>query len=179
MTPPRIPDLYVYQQSTLPANVVSNFDSVTVANGGTLTIGGGATLNVANGIVVTGNSSIILEGVNNTAQVAGKWQGSGVTINAASVQVDLGSSISADGQGYAGSGCNGPGAGPGGGPQNCDNPGNGGSYGGLGGGPNQAAGTIYGRHRLPPISALAAAADLGPLWAAQAAVPSASSSADR
>ena len=169
------PDLYVYQQSTLPANAVSNFDSVTVANGGTLTIGGGATLNVANGIIVTGNSSIILEGINNTAQVAGKWQGSGVTINAASLQVDLGSSISADGQGYAGSGCNGPGAGPGGGPQNCDNPGNGGSYGGLGGGPNQTAGTIYGSASAPTDLGSGGSGGFGSQWPAQAAERFASS----
>ena len=141
--------LYVYQQSTLPANTVSTFDSVTVENGGTLTIGGGATLQVTGAITVTGNSSIVLQSINTSAKVNNKWQGSGVTIDAASIQVDHGSSISADGQGYTGSGCGSPGSGPGGAPVNCDNNGNGGSYGGLGAGHNQAGMVLYGSASAP------------------------------
>ena len=89
-----------------------------------------------------------------------------MTINAATLEVDSGSSISADGQGYLGSGCNGAGSGPGGGPFNCNNDGNGGSYGGVGGGPNQSSMITYGSGSAPRILALAAAADMDRPWAA-------------
>ena len=65
-----------------------------------MTVGGGSTVNVTAGVLVTANSSIILQSINTAAQVNGTWQGTGVTLNAASVQVDPGSSINADGQGY-------------------------------------------------------------------------------
>jgi len=112
-----------------------------------LTIGGGSAIAVTNTVTVTGNSTLLLQGVNTSAQVSGQWQGQGVTISATNLQVDAGSTISADGQGYAGNSCSGPGAGPGGGPLNCNNNGNGGSYGGQGGGPNP--GTTYGSALAP------------------------------
>ena len=67
----------------------------------------------------------------------------------ANVQVDAGARISADGQGYVGRPCAGSGAGPGGGPPNCNNAGNGGSYGGQGGGPDPAS--TYGSDLPLPI----------------------------
>ena len=73
----------------------------------------------------------------------------GGAISAGTVQIDATSTITADSQGYVGSGCSGPGAGPGGGLTNCNNAGNGGSYGGLGGGPNQASETTYGSASAP------------------------------
>ncbi len=98
--------------------------SLTVQNGALLTIGGGSTVTVSGGVVVTGNSSIVLQSSNNTAQVNGVWAGQGVTVNAGSVEVDAGSAINADGQGYL------PGAGPGGAAAGDSG---GGSYGGMGG----------------------------------------------
>ena len=94
------------------------------------------------GVTVTGNSNLVLQGLNTTAQVSGAWQGAGVTINAASIQVDSGSTINADGQGYV------AGAGPGGATVNSSA---GGSDGGLGGDgyPNIAPGPIYGSLTAP------------------------------
>jgi len=94
--------------------------SLTVKSGATLTVAGGTTLTVSGAVLVTGDSSIVLQSVNNTAQVNGAWAGAGVTISAASVEVDAGSSMVADGQGYAIS------AGPGGAPTGQS--GAGGSY---------------------------------------------------
>lgn len=99
-------------------------DSLTVESGATLTIAGGSSLQVTGGITVTGNSNIVLQGANTSAQVNGLWAGSGVTISASSVQVDAGSTINANGQGYVAE------AGPGGGVSTDSN---GGSYGGVGG----------------------------------------------
>ena len=97
--------------------------SLTINSGATLTVGGGSMVSVTGAIVVTANSNLVLQAINNTAQVNGTWQGAGVSINAASVEVDAGSSINADGQGYVAS------AGPGGAPAGSFD---GGSYGGLG-----------------------------------------------
>jgi hypothetical protein len=82
---------------------------LTIANGATLTVGGGSTVTVTGALVVTGNSNVVLQGLNTTAQVNNAWAGTGVTLNAGSVQVDAGSSINADGQGYVA--LAGPGAG--------------------------------------------------------------------
>ncbi len=116
--------------------------SLTVNGGATLAIGGGSTLTVSGAISVTGNSTILLQGTDTTAQVNGSWQGVGVTINAGSVQVDHGSAISADGQGYVAS-CVSPGTGPGGG----INGNGGGSYGGVGA--SNIASSIYGSQMTP------------------------------
>src|ERR1019366_7943565 len=86
-----------------------NVTSLTVQSGAALTIGGGSSVTVTNAITVSGNSSIVLQATNTTAQVNGTWQGAGVTVQAGSVQVDAGSSINADGQGYVSRA--GPGAG--------------------------------------------------------------------
>lgn len=115
-----------------------NLTSLTVQGGAMLTVGGGSTVTVTSAITVTGSSSIVLQSVNNTAKVNGAWVGAGVTLNAGSVQVDSGSSINADGQGYA------PLAGPGAGAVGT---GNGGSYGGAGGG--QLLTTVYGSGTAP------------------------------
>jgi hypothetical protein len=84
---------------------------------------------------VTGNSTILLQATNTTAQVNGMWQGAGVTLNAGSLQVDAGSSINADGQGYISDA--GPGA----------TSGEGGSYGGAGG--DGYATSLYGAAAMP------------------------------
>ena len=144
-------DLLVSGGQTLALSTSSavTYDNIAVQDGANLVvIDGGSTLNVNGTFTVTGNSTVLLESQNNTAQVGGQWQGQGVTINAANLQVDAGSTISAAGQGYAGNTCAGPGAGPGGGPLNCNNNGNGGSYGGLGAGPNPGT-TTYGSAFAP------------------------------
>ncbi len=145
------PDLNITNLFFISAGTTATFNSITVNNGGTLTIGGGSNITVTNGILVTGNSAIVLQSQNNAALVSGKWQGAGVTINAASVQVDAGSSINADGQGYVAGAlnCSTPGAGPGGGPVYCNNAGNGGSYAGLGAGPSTASVSTYGSQFAP------------------------------
>ena len=116
--------------------------SLTVNGGATLTVGGGSSVTVTGAVQVTGNSNIVLEAANNTGQVNGTWQGTGVTINAASVEVDAGSSINADGQGYA------PTAGPGGSTAQYIA----GSYGGLGATPagsTTVASPVYGSATAP------------------------------
>jgi RHS repeat-associated protein len=109
---------------TLGSGTTLAATSITVSGGGTFNVGGGSTVTVSGQVLVTGNSNIVLQSTNNTAQVTGTWQGGGATMNAASVQVDPGSSINADGQGYVVS------AGPGGAAGGSSA---GGSYGGLGG----------------------------------------------
>ena len=98
-------------------------NSLTVESGATLTIAGGSSLNITGGLTVTGNSKIVLQGANTSAQVGGMWAGTGVTVSAATIEVDAGSTINADGQGYVAE------AGPGGGVSTDSN---GGSYGGVG-----------------------------------------------
>ncbi|MGA2992935.1 MAG: hypothetical protein ABSD88_20900, partial [Candidatus Korobacteraceae bacterium] len=142
-------DLYVYEQFTIAPSTVATYNSITVDNGGTLTIGGGANITVSSNLILTGNSTLLLQSSNNSAQVGGAWQGAGVTISVANLQVDAGSHISADGQGYVGSVCYNPGVGPGGGPLNCNNNGNGGSYGGKGGGADTNSMITYGSAWAP------------------------------
>jgi hypothetical protein len=133
------PGLSVYQQLSISPDTIATYRFVTVDNGGTLTIGGGANITVTGMTKVTGNSSILVQSKNNTGQVDGQWQGAGATLNAGEVQIDAGSKVSADGQGYTGVPCcSNPGNGPGGGPAGH----NAGSYGGIGGGPTPAP--IYG-----------------------------------
>jgi hypothetical protein len=127
--------------STTWATGTYNVTSLTVENGAVLTIGGGSTLTATGAITVTASSSIVLQSINNAAQVNGTWQGVGVTLNAASVEVDSGSSINADGQGYVAS------AGPGGGTPGTSA---GGSYGGIGGvGSGAAPLGVYGSSTVP------------------------------
>ena len=99
---------------------------------------------------VTSGATLTLQGANTSAQVSGKWAGYGVTINAGSVQVDVGSAISADGQGYLGGETGGTGRGPGGGGGSIFYDAAGGSYGGLGySSPTLSAGSIYGLALTP------------------------------
>ena len=128
----------VVSSNTTWATGTYNVTSLTVNGGAVLTIGGGSTVTATNAIAVAGNSSIVLQSINNTAQVSGTWQGVGVTLQAGSVQVDSGSSINADGQGYVTN------AGPGGGIY-----GSGGTYGGLGGNADPTIVTTYGVAAMP------------------------------
>ena len=101
-------NLTVYQNYVIPAGSTTHYNSLTVTNGGLVTVGGNSTLTLAGSVKVTGNSSLVLQSANTSAQVNGAWAGVGDTIQASSVQVDAGSSINADGQGYTAS--SGPGA---------------------------------------------------------------------
>jgi len=131
----------VITTNTTWATGTYNLTSLSVLNGATLTIGGGSTVTVSGAVLVTANSNIVLQSINNAAQVNNTWQGVGVTLNAGSVQVDPGSSINADGQGYQAS------AGPGGAPVGSSA---GGSYGGSGGSGNGTpAGPTYGSDLTP------------------------------
>ena len=78
------------------------YDNLMVSNGASLSIAGGSILNVVGSVTVSGNSSILIQSKNNATLVNGQWQVVGVTNNAASMQVDTGSKINADGQAYAG-----------------------------------------------------------------------------
>ena len=157
-------NLTVLDNTVLPANISLNYTSVTVSGqgsltlapsasmtagsvtvsgGGTFNVGGGSTVNVSGALLVTGNSSVVVQTVNNTAQVNGNWVGAGATIYAGSVEVDAGSSINANYQGYV------PNAGPGGTPIGAG----GGSYGGVGGvgaGPSNP-GPTYGSAATPTL----------------------------
>jgi hypothetical protein len=99
---------------TLGSGTTLTANSISVSSGSTFNVGGGSNLTVSGAVVVTGNSSIVLESINNTAQVNGTVRGAGATLTAGSVEVDAGSSINADAQGYA------PTAGPGGTPASSD-----------------------------------------------------------
>jgi len=132
-----IPDwhLWIYRDLVLGADTEMTLGAVTVTNAGRLVIGGGSTISVRGAFVVTGSSTVVCRGTNTSAQVDGQWAGQGVRINAGSMTVAAGSTITADGQGYAGgAGGGNNGAGPGGGiytggPWTCA----GGGYGGAGG----------------------------------------------
>jgi len=87
---------------------------------------GESTLNITGALRVTGNSALVLQGKDTSAPINDQWVGQGVTINAADIQVEPGSHISADGQGYVAS------CGPGGAPSGSY--GTGGSHGGQGSG---------------------------------------------
>ena len=137
-------DLTISSDLALSESVYT-FNNLTVNNGATLTIGGGSTLTINNSLMVTGNSTILLQGKNTAGLVGGQFQGVGVTINAANVQVDMGSTISADGQGYAG------GQGPGAGHWDAMNDSaGGGGYGGAGAThQGNAGGAAYGSPLAP------------------------------
>jgi hypothetical protein len=135
-------DVVINSNTTWTAGNIQ-INSLTVNTGATLTVGGGSTITVALGITVTGNSNIVLQSANNAAQVNGTWQGAGVTISAASIQVDAGSTINADGQGYLAS------AGPGGAPASSSAGGSYGGLGGIGGLTNVAPAATYGSATAP------------------------------
>jgi RHS repeat-associated protein len=131
-------DVVITSSTVWPSGTYA-LNSLAVENGAVLTIGGGSTVLVTGAALVTQNSNVVLQSINTTAQVNGVWAGTGVTIHAGSFEVDAGSTINADGQGYAVH------AGPGAGTGSYIN--NGGSYGGVGGG--QASTTTYGSATVP------------------------------
>ena len=128
--------LNVSSDQTIPEDSTASYDSVSVSNGAVLTIGGGSGITVTGAVNVTGNSSIVFAGKNAGAQVGGEWVGEGSSLTAASVTVDSGSAIHADGQGYT------TGLGPGGGGIVYNLGGPGGSYGGVGTTENPALQTM-------------------------------------
>ena len=132
-----LPDASVVELSTLTINnggtlSVGNDSTiiatiVTMSAGSTFKIGGGSTL-TTDSLQIAGNSTLLLEGKNTSGRVNGAWAGVGVTVYAGSIQIDAGSKISADGQGYVSK------TGSGNGPGGAANSSSGGSYGGNGGG---------------------------------------------
>ncbi len=139
------PHVFIYGEDSSLA-----FHDITVRDGATLIVGGGSTVNAGGTVSVTGNSSIILKGKNTTAEVGGQWVGQGVTFAAGTVQVDAGSAISADAQGYTGGATGAPGNGPGGGCGSAMYDSAGGSYGGVGYSyTGCSAGPIYGSALTP------------------------------
>ena len=122
-------NLTISQSMTISANTPLSFSGITINNGATLTLGGNSPITLTDTLTVTGNSVLIF-------QPSGD---SGATITTANVQVDAGSHISADGQGYADS------SGPGAGTQDY----RGGSYGGVGG--DSSSGITYG-NPFQPVS---------------------------
>lgn len=133
--------LTVYKNFIYAADSSITIKDITVgtavATGATLTIGGGSTVTASGTITVTGNSTITIQGKNTTAT---DLSGVGVTLNAATVTVDSGSSISANNQGYAGV-TTGTGSGPAGG--YTGNGGSGGGHAGAGTAGYQAAAQTY------------------------------------
>ena len=114
----------------------STADTLFVGNGSTLKVAGGSTLDVDGAIIVAGNSTILCQGADRSAQVGGVWAGEGMTIEADDMTVELGSAISANGQGYLGATTQfSMGAGPGAGEQghNVSGGSGGAGYGGAGG----------------------------------------------
>jgi hypothetical protein len=94
-------NLNIYQDFTIPAGSNASYNAVTVQPGVALTIGGGSLVAIAGTFTVSG--TVQVQSINNMAEVGGSWQGAGVTINAAAVQVNVGGSLNADEQGYVGS----------------------------------------------------------------------------
>jgi RHS repeat-associated protein len=130
--------LNLYQDFSIPASTPQTFSAITLQNGSTLTVGGGSNLTVTGAVLVTGSSNMVLQSINNGGRVNGGYVGVGVTLQAGSVQVDPGSTINADGQGYLSSARFAEAGGGGGG--------SGGSYGGLGG---YTPGPTYGSATAP------------------------------
>ena len=133
-----------HQQLVVPPDSLRTYQNIIIRDGSTLVVGGGSNLTATGTFTVIGNSRVVMQGKNNTNQVNSQWLGQGVTITAATLQVDVGSMISADGQGYTGGDTGSPGNGPGGsGGTNWYNSG-GGSYGGLGSTNSTNPGPTYG-----------------------------------
>lgn len=108
--------------------------ALNVTDGGVLHLGDAATLRL-NSLTMTSNALFYCHGQNASDLVDGVWAGSGVTLEAQTVNVGVGAIITADGQGYTGTNTkgNGPGAGDGSRNDEPDGGGSGGAYGGNGG----------------------------------------------
>ena len=138
------------QLLVLGENLALTFHDIEVRNGANLLIGGGSRIDADGTLTVTGNSKIIMKGKNAAGQVGGQWVGQGVTLFAYNVQLDAGSSITADGQGYMGGGTGLPGNGPGGGGGTAGYDSAGGSHGGVGQNTTCcSAGPTYGTRAIP------------------------------
>ncbi len=121
--------------------------SLTIRNGAVLGVAGGSTVTLTASLTLQESATLILRGVNNTAQVDGVWKGAGVAVIAGDVSVSPESSIIADGQGYqVVTGWNG--MGPGGGASGSWNGGGGGGYGGAGGNGAGGGGAAYGYDQI-------------------------------
>ncbi|MEZ5278471.1 MAG: carboxypeptidase regulatory-like domain-containing protein [Opitutaceae bacterium] len=92
--------LNISSNTELPEDTVASYDSIAVSGGAILTIGGGSDITVTGAVTVSGNSEIVFAGKNIDAKVNEQWQGEGSSLTAASVTIDSGSAIHADGQGY-------------------------------------------------------------------------------
>ena len=118
----------VISANTSWATGTYNITSLTVQGGATLTIGGGSTI-TAGALLVTGNSTVVVQTSNNTGPInvpgQPQWQDTSAFLDVGTMEVDAGSSVSADMQGYVAT--VGPGAGTAGST-------NGGSHCGAGGG---------------------------------------------
>ena len=101
-------DVVISANATWPEGDYA-LDTLIVTNGATLALGGGSTLTATGTISLTGNSTLLLQGKNTTGQADGAWAGTGGAIHTANLVIEGGSSLSANGQGYAQE--RGPGAG--------------------------------------------------------------------
>ncbi|MBE2213613.1 MAG: carboxypeptidase regulatory-like domain-containing protein, partial [Opitutaceae bacterium] len=97
----RAQSLTVSGTTTLPADTVATYTSITVQSGGVLDIGGGSAITITGALTVEAGGTVLCRSKNISAQVDGAWVGAGVTLHAGSVSVAATGSISADGQGYA------------------------------------------------------------------------------
>lgn len=132
-----------------PDETVS-LNSITVNNGATLTVGGGTSITLSGTLSLSGNSTLLAQGKNTSAQVSSTWAGEGITITANTVQVDSGSTLDANGQGYIGGTSSGDGKGPGGGVGSASFNAGGAGHGGVGGdGCTAAGGSSYGTASTP------------------------------
>lgn len=136
-----LPPSLTVSSANASITTAGTYYNITVSGGYTLTISGGITVTVQNKVTVTGaGSTILVNSINNTAQVSGQWVGEGSTIDAKEIQVDSGAKISANGTGYVGGAQNTAGVGPAPGGGVCCY-GAGGGYGGTGGNGDAAGGS--------------------------------------
>lgn len=145
-------ELVVYKKFEYSEDSTVTLGAVTVgaaaATGAQLAVGGGSVVTVSGLTHITQSSSIVLKGKNTSAQVAGAWAGVGATWKSSNMTIDAGSTLSAEGQGYA------PvtaarGNGTGGGYGVAGTISNGGGHGGAGGGTSGSDGIAYGSSSAP------------------------------
>lgn len=82
------------------AEPTADYQSIRVTGTGHLTLGGGLDLTVTDAFVVEAGGGVTVQGKNNTARIDGGWEGQGVHLTAATLTVEAGAFVSADGQGY-------------------------------------------------------------------------------